>query len=98
VNLEIKLRTPELVAVYFEFHEHRAFSEHAVWPHSCCLAFCMHITDDKEMTEEVKTNGGDREALYRVLKTRAEKYITDGALQSYALQRYCMFGGAVELD
>lgn len=83
MNLEIKPLTPELAEDYFEFHENRAFSDHAEWSHCYCLAFCMQKADDKEMSEEVKANGGGRDALHRVLKSRAEKYMADRTLKGY---------------
>jgi len=83
MNLEIKPFTPELADDYFDFHENRAFSDHAEWSHCYCIAFCMQKTDDKEMSQEVKANGGGRDALHRALKTRAKKYIADRALQGY---------------
>lgn len=83
MNLEIKLFTPELTDDYFDFHENRAFADHCEWSHCYCLAFCMQETDDREMSEEIKANGGDRDALHRVLKTRAEKHIAGRTLKGY---------------
>jgi GNAT superfamily N-acetyltransferase len=81
--LEIKPFTPELADDYFDFHENRAFSDHLEWSHCYCLAFCMQKTDDIEMSQEVKANGGGRAALHRALKTRAKKYVADRTLKGY---------------
>lgn len=43
----------------------------------------MDKTDDKELSQESKANGGDRDALHRALKTKAEKFIAKGALKGY---------------
>jgi GNAT superfamily N-acetyltransferase len=83
MNLEVMPFTPELADDYFDFHENRAFSDHAEWSHCYCIAFCMQKTDDKEMSQEVKANGGGRDALHRALKTRAKKYIADRSLNGY---------------
>ncbi|MDD4402174.1 MAG: GNAT family N-acetyltransferase [Desulfitobacteriaceae bacterium] len=83
MNLEIKPFTPELADDYFDFHENRAFLDHPEWSHCYCLAFCMQKTDDIEMSQEVKANGGGRAALHRALKTRAKKYVADRTLKGY---------------
>ena len=83
MNLEIKPFTPELADDYFDFHENRAFLDHPEWSHCYCLAFCMRKTDDIEMSQEVKANGGGRAALHRALKTRAKKYVADRTLKGY---------------
>ncbi len=83
MNLEIKPFTPELADDYYDFHENRAFADHFEWSHCYCLAFCMQEIDDREMTEEIKANGGGRDALHRALKTRAEKHIADRTLKGY---------------
>lgn len=83
MNLKIKPFTPELAEDYFEFHENRAFSDHAEWSHCYCIMFCMKNIDDKEMSEEVNANGGSRDALHQVLKAKAMKYIADRSLNGY---------------
>jgi len=82
-KMDIRPLTPELINDYFDFHENRAFTDHAEWSHCYCLAFCMIKADDQEMSEEVKANGGSRDALHRALKRRAEKYIKNRTLNGY---------------
>lgn len=83
MELEIKPFTPELADDYFDFHENRAFSDHPEWSHCYCLAFCMNKTDDIELSQEFKANGGDSDALHRALTTRAKKYIANRSLKGY---------------
>ena len=83
MNLEIKPFTPDLAEDYFDFHDNRAFSDHAEWSHCYCITFCKGITIDQAMPEEAKDDEGGEEASVRAHRKRAENCILNGALQGY---------------
>jgi len=83
MDIDIRPLTPDLAEDYFDFHENRAFSDHAEWSHCYCLAFCMTKADDGEMSAEIAADGNDRDALHRALKARAARYIAEGTLNGY---------------
>jgi len=51
MNIEIKKLTPELAADYFDFHENRAFTDHAEWSHCYCVSVSMTKADEQEISE-----------------------------------------------
>lgn len=83
MKLEIRPFTPELAGDYYDFHENKAFSDHAEWSHCYCIAFCTTKADDREISAEAKQNGNNRGALHRALRIKAEKCISGGALHGY---------------
>lgn len=81
-NIEIKPLTPALSADYFEFFDNRAFSDNAEWSCCYCTYFHMNKESERQVGDEVKADGGN-DALRHALRSRAERFITDGTLHGY---------------
>lgn len=81
-NIVIKPLTHALSADYFDFFDNRAFSDNADWSCCYCTYFHMNKESERQVGDEVKADGG-KDALRRALRSRAERFITDGTLRGY---------------
>lgn len=81
-TLTIKPLTPELAADYFDFFDHRAFSDNQDWSSCYCTFFHMNQALEQQVSEEVRTDGA-HDVLHRALRRRAEQFIADGTLHGY---------------
>ena len=61
--IEIKALTPDLEEDYFDFFDHRAFSDGSPYYPCYCNAFNMSIAEINAMQEEAQRNGTGRRPL-----------------------------------
>ena len=83
MNLTIKRMLPELAEDYFDFFDHRAFSDNSPFYPCYCNAFNMTEEQIEADFAEARANGGDAEAFRSVLRKSAARMIADNLIQGY---------------
>ena len=83
MELTIKRMSPELAADYFDFFDHRAFSDNSPFYPCYCNAFNMTETEIEEAFEHARANGGGVEDFRLVLRESAEDLVARNIIQGY---------------
>lgn len=80
----IKPMSPELEADYFDFFDHRAFSDGSPYYPCYCNAFNMSAARiHSEIIEQAEKNGGGIEGFKRALRESAERMVRQGEIRGY---------------
>ena len=80
----IKRLTPELSADYFDFFDHRAFSDGSPFYPCYCNAFNMSKSRIQvELFQQAEAHGGGSEGWKRALRESAERMVASGEVQGY---------------
>jgi GNAT superfamily N-acetyltransferase len=82
MHIEIRPFTPALADDYFDFFDHRAFTDHEEWSCCYCTWFHMNKEDEKRIEEEISADGG-KDAVHRILKNYAARLVSDTTLRGY---------------
>ena len=83
MNLTIRRMSPELAADYFDFFDHRAFSDNSPFYPCYCNAFNMTEEQIEADFAEARANGGGVEDFRNVLRKSAVQMVADGRIQGY---------------
>ena len=81
--IEIKALTPDLEEDYFDFFDHRAFSDGSPYYPCYCNAFNMSIAEINVMQEEAQRYGGGTEGLKASLRESALRMVREGVIRGY---------------
>lgn len=80
----IKKLIPEMSEDYFDFFDHRAFSDGSPFYPCYCNAFNMSRTEiNEELVEKSKQFGGGSEGWKKALRISAERMVKSGEIQGY---------------
>ena len=83
MNLTIKRMAPELADDYFDFFDHRAFSDNSPFYPCYCNAFNMTKEQIEADFSEARSNGGGVEDFRNVLRGSAVRMVAQGVIQGY---------------
>ena len=83
MNLTIKRMSPELAADYFDFFDHRAFSDNSPFYPCYCNAFNMTNEALQADFARAQANGGGVEDYRLVLRESAAEMIARNSIQGY---------------
>lgn len=84
MGFEIKKLTPKLADDYFDFFDHRAFSDGSPFFPCYCNAFNLSKERmKKELYQKTEEYGNDFEAWNRALRESAEGMVAAGEIQGY---------------
>lgn len=84
MNIEIKILTPELEEVYFDFFYNRAFSDGSPYYPCYCNAFNMSREQiEEELFAKSESYGGGAENWKRALRESAVKMVRAGLIKGY---------------
>ena len=83
MDIEIKALTPELEEAYFDFFDHRAFSDGSPYYPCYCNAFNMSAVEIKELHTQAKKYGGSTDDWKRVLRESAVRMVRAGKICGY---------------
>ena len=83
MNLIIKRMSPELSADYFDFFDHRAFSDNSPFYPCYCNAFNMTDREFEDDFAEARARGGRVEDYQAVLRESAVRMVAQGVIQGY---------------
>ena len=83
MKTEIKALTPELEEAYFDFFEHRAFSDGSPYYPCYCNAFNMSAVEIAKMRKRAEQCGKGADGWKRALRESAERMVRDGRIRGY---------------
>ncbi len=83
MEIAIKALTPELAEAYFDFFDHRAFSDGSPYYPCYCNAFNMSAKEIEEMREQAKRYGGGVEGWQKALRASAAQMVEEGRIRGY---------------
>ena len=83
MDIEIAALSPDLENAYFDFFDHRAFSDGSPYYPCYCNAFNMSATAIDEMRERSKRYGEGTEGWKRALRESASRMVKEGKIQGY---------------
>ncbi|MBE5807440.1 MAG: GNAT family N-acetyltransferase [Clostridiales bacterium] len=83
MEIEIKALAPDLEEAYFDFFDHRAFSDGSPYYPCYCNAFNMSVAEIDSMREQAKTYGEGTEAWRQALRETAAQMVKDGRIRGY---------------
>ena len=83
MNLIIKRMSPELAADYFDFFDHRAFSDNSPFYPCYCNAFNMTDKEIEADFAEARANGGGVEDYRAVIRKSAVRMVSQDVIQGY---------------
>lgn len=83
MEIEIKELVPDLEEAYFDFFDHRAFSDGSPYYPCYCNAFNMSAVDIENMREQAKLYGGGIEEWKKVLRESATHMVREGKIRGY---------------
>ncbi len=84
MKLSIKTLTPERIEDYFDFFDHRAFSDGS--PYAPCYCNAFNLSRDQIATEHfarAETLGGGPEGWKKALRDSAWRMVRSGAIRGY---------------
>ena len=83
MNLIIRRMSPELAADYFDFFDHRAFSDDSPFYPCYCNAFNMTEAEIQAVFDRARANGGETEDFRDALRESAVKMVAQNVIQGY---------------
>ena len=83
MNLNIQRMSPELATDYFDFFDHRAFSDNSPYYPCYCSAFNMTEAQIEADFAEARANGGGVEDFRNVLRRSAARMVAQNLIQGY---------------
>lgn len=83
MEIEIRKLTPELEQAYFDFFDHRAFSDGSPYYPCYCNAFNMPAKEIADLHEKAKLSENSAEAWKNVLRESAVKMVREGKIRGY---------------
>ena len=83
MDLIIRRMSPEFAADYFDFFDHRAFSDNSPFYPCYCNAFNMTDAQIQALFARARANGGDVEDFRIVLREAAVEQVAQGIIHGY---------------
>ena len=83
MNLTIKRMSPELAEDYFDFFDHRAFSDNSPFYPCYCTAFNMTEEQIEADFAAARSNGGGVEDFRNVMRESAGRMVAESTIQGY---------------
>ena len=83
MNIDIKALTPDLEEAYFDFFDHRAFTDGSPFYPCYCNAFNMSAAEIGKMREQGKRYGGGIDGWKRALRESAAQMVRGGKISGY---------------
>lgn len=83
MKIEIRPLTPDLEKDYFDFFEHRAFSDGSPFYPCYCNAFNMKADEIIAMCDKARVYGGETEGWKRALRESAVQMLRAGKIRGY---------------
>ncbi len=83
MEIEIRALSPELEEAYFDFFDHRAFSDGSPYYPCYCNAFNMPAVEIEAMRERAKRYGGGTDGWKRALRECAARMVREGRIRGY---------------
>lgn len=83
MEIEIRALTPDMEEAYFDFFDHRAFSDGSPYYPCYCNAFNMSASEIEGMRERAKACGGGTEGWQRALRESASRMVRAGRIRGY---------------
>ena len=83
MNLTIKRMSPELAEDYFDFFDHRAFSDNSPFYPCYCNAFNMTDVEIRALFARARANGGGVEDFRDMLREAAVDMVARNVIQGY---------------
>lgn len=91
---DIRRLTPELAPDYFDFFDHRAFSDNSPYYPCYCNAFYLTAAQIRaDFLGRADAYGGGEEGLRLAMRARAEQMVLEGVLQGYLAYDGCLAVG-----
>ena len=83
MDIMIKALSPELEEAYFDFFDHRAFSDGSPFYPCYCNAFNMSATAINEMRVQANVYGGETKGWKQALRESASRMVKEGKIRGY---------------
>ncbi|MBR4163317.1 MAG: GNAT family N-acetyltransferase [Solobacterium sp.] len=83
MDIEIKALTPDLEEAYFDFFDHRAFSDGSPYYPCYCNAFNMRAEEIENMRKQTVSYGTGTEGWKRTLRETASRMLKEGNIKGY---------------
>ncbi len=83
MEIGIKALTPDLADAYFDFFDHRAFSDGSPYYPCYCCAFNLSAAGIGSMRKLSKQYGGDTEGWKRAQRETALRMVREGKIRGY---------------
>lgn len=83
MEIEIKALTPDMEEAYFDFFDHRAFSDGSPYYPCYCNAFNMSAMEIENMRKQSLSYGAGTEGWKRALRETASRMIKEGKIKGY---------------
>ena len=83
MEIEVKALTPDLEEDYFDFFDHRAFSDGSPYYPCYCNAFNMSLAGVCGMREQAKIYGGGTEGWKKALRESAVQMVRERKIRGY---------------
>ena len=84
MTIEIKRLSPERIADFFDFFDHRAFTDNPPWGGCYCIGWQMTKEEEQaQVHDQAAAYGGDQDAFMRALREVVVRQIQADVLQGY---------------